>query len=67
MKPRIVSDTVSDKYTRTVTIEMSEADWEAYKSFAAAAAIGTAGRAASRLSLGSEPYWQLKLDWSKVG
>ena len=67
MKPRIVSDTVSDKYTRTVTIEMSEADWEAYKSFAAAAAIGKAGRAASRLSLGSEPYWQLELDWSKVG
>ena len=63
-----------DKYTRRVSVEMTEAEWEAFKGFAAAtayraaatAAATTAGAAAKRAADGSLFYWNLDLDWDKL-
>ena len=48
---------------------MTEAEWEAFKGFAAAsllAATTTAGAAAKRAADGSLFYWNLDLDWDKL-
>ena len=60
-----------DKYTRRVSVEMTEAEWEAFKGFAAeparaAAAATAAGAAAKRAADGSLFYWNLDLDWDKL-
>ena len=75
--PKIVVTHVpvnQDKYTRRVSVEMTEAEWEAFKGFAAAiahnaaltAAATTAGAAAKRAADGSLFYWNLDLDWDKL-
>ena len=76
--PKIVVTHVpvnQDKYTRRVSVEMTEAEWEAFKGFAAAAeaiadfcaaAATTAGAAAERAADGSLFYWNLDLDWDKL-
>ena len=72
--PKIVVTHVpvnQDKYTRRVSVEMTEAEWEAFKGFAAAAAdfdeIAAAELdAAKRAADGSLFYWNLDLDWDKL-
>ena len=79
--PKIVVTPVpvnQDKYTRRVSVEMTEAEWEAFKGFAAAA-VGVAEleeryrrsaaaelAAAKRAADGSLFYWNLDLDWDKL-
>ena len=70
--PKIVVTPVpvnQDKYTRRVSVEMTEAEWEAFKGFAAAAVgagRGGAAVAAKRAADGSLFYWNLDLDWDKL-
>ena len=74
--PKIVVTPVpvnQDKYTRRVSVEMTEAEWEAFKGFAATTATAAAGftatiagAAAKRAADGSLFYWNLDLDWDKL-
>ena len=59
-----------DKYEPgTVILELSEAEYEALRGFVAAVAA-TAYRAAAtcaeRFASGSDYYWNMKLDWSRL-
>ena len=57
-----------DIYTRKVTVEMTEAEWEYITGLAAdwAASIGATTVAAARLANGSKPYWDKNLDYSRL-
>lgn len=59
-----------DIYTRNVTVEMTEAEWEFIIGLAAAYAVlenGTqTGSAANRLANSSKQYWEKNLDCSKL-
>lgn len=65
---KITKEPVPDIYTRKVTVEMTEAEWEFITGLArdATPMSGTACAAAARLANGSEPYWEKNLDYSKL-
>jgi hypothetical protein len=60
---KITKEPVPDIYTRKVTVEMTEAEWEFITGLA-----GAAGLAAEtiRLANGSKPYWDKNLDYSRL-
>lgn len=56
----------NDIYTRKVTVEMTEAEWEFITGLASVGAPGHTVAAARRLANGSKPYWEKNLDYSKL-
>lgn len=65
---KITKEPVPDIYTRKVTVEMTEAEWEFITGLAAIAAQPLADHvgAAARLANGSKSYWEKNLDHSKL-
>ena len=68
---KITKEPIPDIYTRKVTVEMTEAEWEFIAGMAAdlsATLVATAAVAvaAQRLTNGSKPYWEKNLDYSKL-
>jgi len=58
-----------DKYEPgTVILELSEAEYEALRGFVAAVEAGPPAwrRCAERFASGSDYYWNMKLDWSRL-
>lgn len=61
---KVTKEPVPDIYTRKVTVEMTEAEWEFITGLAALGA--PAAPASRRLANGSKPYWEKNLDYSKL-
>ena len=62
---KITKEPVPDIYTRKVTVEMTEAEWE-FITGLAAARDRAATVATIRLANGSKPYWDKNLDYSRL-
>lgn len=63
---KITKEPVPDIYTRKVTVEMTEAEWEFITGLADAAGLLAADGANHRLANGSKPYWDKNLDYSRL-
>lgn len=67
---KVTKEPVPDIYTRKVTVEMTEAEWEYITGLAAAASAARSAAASSmpatRLANGSKPYWDKNLDYSRL-
>ena len=57
-----------DKYEPgTVILELSEAEYEALRGFVAAVSdLSAVAACAERFASGSDYYWNMKLDWSRL-
>ena len=56
-----------DKYEPgTVILELSEAEYEALRGFVAVVNAGPTAACAERFASGSDYYWNMKLDWSRL-